>query len=228
MPLYDHSITYRQKKLRNVPHIMRLNQIIKLVAKIHKDSYCDIGCSNGFVTNKIVSKFGIVNAMGCDINRENIKIASERYPGIKFRYMNLNIVNPPDTKFKLVTCFETLEHVGNLENAIVNLMALTDADGTLLITVPEETGFIGLIKFLIKTVLFSQSLDELDCNKKFWVKYFFTLLTGKSVSRYRKICSGYVNHFGFDHRNVDTVLKNIGVDYCKFRKATTQFYLIHH
>jgi 2-polyprenyl-3-methyl-5-hydroxy-6-metoxy-1,4-benzoquinol methylase len=123
MPLYDHSLTYREKKLKNIPHIIRLKQIMKIVATFKiKEQYLDIGCSNGFVTNKIVSENGLSDATGFDHNRDHLKIASEKYPNITFSFLDLNVVNTIEKKFKLVTCFEVLEHVGNLENALTNLI----------------------------------------------------------------------------------------------------------
>ena len=227
MPLYDHSSTYREKKLKNIPHIIRLKQIMKIVAAFKiKEPYLDVGCSNGFVTNKIVSKYGISDATGFDHNSDHLKIASERYPNIAFNFIDLNVVNTIEKKFKLVTCFETLEHVGNLENAITNLINLTDIDGVLLISVPVETGLIGLCKFLIKTIFYSFDLKELENGKPVYFKYLFTLLSGKSISRFRCDCSGYVTHFGFDHNRIDSILRNSNVAFKKFAVSTSFFYLI--
>lgn len=227
MPLYDHSSTYRQRKLKNIPHIIRLKQIMKLVASFKiKEPYLDVGCSNGFVTDKIVSKYSMSHAAGFDHNREHLEIASERYPNIKFNFIDLNVVNTIEKKFKLVTCFETLEHVGNLENAITNLINWTDIDGTLLISVPVETGLIGLFKFLIKTIVYSFDLKELENGKPVYFKYLCTLLYGKSISRFRSNCSGYVTHFGFDHKRIDTILNSSNITFKKFPISTSFFYLI--
>jgi len=227
MPLYDHSSTYREKKLKNIPHIIRLKQIMKIVATFKiKEPYIDVGCSNGFVTNKIVSKCGISDAAGFDHNRDQLKIACERYPNIEFNFIDLNVVSTIEKKFKLVTCFETLEHVGNLENAIANLINLTDINGKLLISVPVETGLIGLLKFLIKTIIYSFDLKELENGNSVYFKYLLTLLSGKSISRFRCDCSGYVTHFGFDHNRIDRVLHDSNVAFKKFAVSTSFFYLI--
>ncbi len=227
MPLYDHSSTYRQRKLKNIPHIIRLKQIMKIVAGFKIiEPYLDVGCSNGFVTNKIVSKYNISHAKGLDHNRDHLLIASQRYPNIEFNFIDLNVVNTVVQKFKFVTCFETLEHVGNLENAITNLINLTDVEGTLLISVPVETGLIGLFKFLMKTIFYSFDLKELENGKCFYFNYLFTLLSGKSISQFRCDCSGYVTHFGFDHNRIDSILHNSGVAFKKFPISTSFFYLI--
>lgn len=224
----DHSLTYKQKNVKNIPHLIRLKQIMKIVNIIKiKEPYLDVGCSNGFIINKIVSQYGIIHAMGFDHNRDNLKIASERYPNIEFDYIDLNTLNTVDKKFKFITCFETLEHVGNLENAITNLINLIDNRGTLLISVPEETGLIGLIKFLAKTIVYSYNLKELDDSKSAYIKYLFTLLSGKSISKFRSNRSGYGTHFGFDHKCIDRILYNANLNFKKIAKSASIFYIIN-
>lgn len=192
---------------------MRLKQIIKIVDTIMiREPYLDVGCSNGFITNKIVSKYCISQATGFDHNKDNLKIASERYP---------------DIEFKFITCFETLEHVGNLENALINLINLINYQGTLLISVPVETGLIGLIKFLIKTIFYSYNLKELDNRKSIYFKYLFTLLSGKSVSQFRSIRDGYGTHFGFDHKCIESILYKSDINFKKFVKSATAYFLIN-
>lgn len=207
---------------------MRLKQIIKIVDTIMiREPYLDVGCSNGFITNKIVSKYCISQATGFDHNKDNLKIASERYPDIEFKFINLNILNTFDNKFKFITCFETLEHVGNLENALINLINLINYQGTLLISVPVETGLIGLIKFLIKTIFYSYNLKELDNRKSIYFKYLFTLLSGKSVSQFRSIRDGYGTHFGFDHKCIESILYKSDINFKKFVKSATAYFLIN-
>ncbi len=207
--------------------MIRLKHIKKIIDTIKiKEPYLDVGCSNGFITNKIVSQYGITHAMGFDHNKDNLKIASERYPNIEFNYIDLNTLSTIDKKFRLITCFETLEHVGNLENALNNLVNFIDSEGTLLISVPEETGFIGIVKFLIKTIVYSYNLKELDNRKSAYFNYLITLLSGKSISKFRSNRNGYGTHFGFDHKCIDNTLKNANLSYKKFTKSASHFYLI--
>jgi ubiquinone/menaquinone biosynthesis C-methylase UbiE len=207
---------------------MRLYRIMKLVGSIEcKEPYCDVGCSNGFITNKIVSKFNISNASGCDHNRDNLKVASQNYPEIVFNYINLNVINISSERYRLVTCFETLEHVGHLHNAIINLLSLTEKNGTLLITVPVETGLVGLLKFVIKTVFFRYSLKEFSFGRTIYFKYLFSLITGGDISSFRGCKPGYGTHFGFDYQKVEDALGKAKVNYNSYKYGTTLFYLIN-
>ena len=82
----------------------------------------------------------------------NIDIARKLYPKFKFEYIDLNKINKFDERFDLITCFEVLEHVGNIEVAIDNLISSSKENSKIIISVPIETGLIGLIKFLIKRI----------------------------------------------------------------------------
>lgn len=228
MPL-DHSITYRDHKVRNLPHRMRLKKIISILEDMKLgDRYCDIGCSNGYLTNLISKKFCISNATGLDYNFENIAIAKQKYSNIKFDIVDLNIVNNSRKKYDLVTCFETLEHDGNPYNAIENMLHLIDTGGIILISVPNEVGCIGLVKFLIKTILFRYNLCEL--NKKgakiFYLSYLFSLINNERISKFRNKRDGYGTHFGFDYRDISDWLKKKNITYSLHKKGTTVFYVI--
>jgi SAM-dependent methyltransferase len=226
----DHSLTYKDRSVKNLPHRSRLKFIFKLLESVgNKNRYCDIGCSNGYITNLIVEEFDIRDANGLDHSEENIALAKQRYPNINFGLIDLNRINNPNDKYGFVSCFETLEHVGDLENALESLWNFVDVNGSLVVSVPIETGVIGLFKFLVKTLVFGYSLDELNKGKErnFFFKYLLSLVTNESVSIYRSNSDGYGTHFGFDLRLIDKWLKDRDIAFVSRRKMTTRFYIIN-
>jgi 2-polyprenyl-3-methyl-5-hydroxy-6-metoxy-1,4-benzoquinol methylase len=165
----DHSLTYRYNKFFNLPHILRLFKI-KLFFKnyYNKNSkfYLDVGCSNGYITNLLSNNKNFTYVLGLDHNIENIKIAKTLYPNINFDFFNLNIINEYKIveKFDIITCFETLEHVGSINNAIQNLIKLKkDKNSIIIISVPIEIGLIGIFNYFLK-IFKSYKLDELKGN----------------------------------------------------------------
>ena len=115
----DHSKTYTELKLRNIPHVLRKRMLIREVSKLPKHTalYGDFGCSNGYLTNAIAEILSAKSSRGFD-HSDNIEIARSVYPHIDFDHLDLNKVSTFDQKFGVVTCFETLEHVGNIQNAL--------------------------------------------------------------------------------------------------------------
>ncbi len=227
--MIDHSLTYKTKSLRNIPHIIRLKKIIKLVKSLapkRDESYLDIGCSNGYLTKLIRSEFHLGNTSGLDHTIENLEIAKIRYPEIKFDFVDLNKAPiSSQNKFKIITCFETLEHVGDLNHAIGNIISYSTGGSRILVSVPIEIGVMGVFKFLIKTLVFNYSLKELPESPGWW-KYCRDLVTGKRISNYRVNREGWGTHFGFDYREVDYILQSNEIQYEAFNSFSTRFYII--
>ncbi|MBT7557778.1 methyltransferase domain-containing protein [Candidatus Woesearchaeota archaeon] len=223
----DHSLTYKSLTLKNSLHILRLKKIERLVLKITKDekiaTYTDIGCSNGFITNIISNKLKSISSKGFDHSEENIKIAQNRYSHINFNYIDLNIYNESSEKFDFITCFETLEHVGNIDNALQNILSRKSKNGIILLSVPIEVGFVGFTKYIIKRYLYKYNLDELEVDNKSYIK---ELLFG-DISKFRLSSrDGFGTHFGFNYKRIEVILKNNSVKYKKSKIFGTVFYVL--
>jgi 2-polyprenyl-3-methyl-5-hydroxy-6-metoxy-1,4-benzoquinol methylase len=221
----DHSLTYKQFKFRNIPHILRKKQLSKLISTLHRkpNIYTDFGCSNGYLTNIFADILTPNEVNGFD-HSDNIEVARSNYPDINFDYVNLNKVNNFDKKSDIISCFETMEHVGNSLNAIKNLKEASHQGSIILISVPIEIGFIGIIKYIAKRFLLKYELP-LNCKD---LEYFCALLTSKYINQYRVNADGYGSHFGFDYRIIDEEIK-LEFPNCKvemWNKITTRFYRI--
>ncbi len=233
MAAHDHSLTYKENKLKNIPHKLRLKRIIQVLSSLDTSfkNYADVGCSNGYLTNIIQSKFEFDTVTGLDFSEENLKKARDCYPKLTFKTIDLNEPIPVElgSKFDLVTCFETLEHVGNLEAAINNLFNMSSDGGTIIITVPIEIGFWGISKFILKRFFYGYSLKELKPVST--SAYFFSLFKGDNIGQFRsglKEKRSWGTHFGFDYRNVDEILKGIGAIFKAKNSNGTRVYIIQN
>jgi SAM-dependent methyltransferase len=224
---FDHSLTYRVRSLRNLPHRMRLRAIEREVRRLDLGggTYADFGCSNGFVTERIRRLTGAARAWGFDHLEEHLEIGRAQYPAIEFSLLDLNQATSTPTRFDFVTCLETLEHVGDLETAIDNLLAATKPGGTALITVPVEVGLRGVAKFAAK-MAYGYTLSELPRARALWRRYVIALLTGRRMSQFRDRRRGWGTHFGFDYRDLDDALRRNGVQFRAWNGGTTRFYVI--
>ena len=66
---------------------------------------------------------------------------------------------------------------------------------------PIEVGFSGLIKYIIKRLIYRYKL----CLPVSDYKYIYALILGNDISKFRPIQSGYSSHFGFNYKNVENL-----------------------
>lgn len=230
MAPFDHSQTYRVRTFRNIPHRRRLKDIVAILTRelmtrnTRELKYADFGCSNGYIANLLTQKFRFQISYGFDSDWENLQLARERYPSIRFELFDLNRPSLHSDKFDLISCFETLEHVGNLDNALHNLLNHLGPRGLLLITVPIETGFRGMTKFLIKRFVYGDSLKQLPNART--LDYVVALARSRRMSIFRDNRDGWGTHFGFDFRDIDERLQSWRVNYKAFNRFTTRFYVV--
>jgi SAM-dependent methyltransferase len=222
----DHSLTYTTRRLKNVPHQLRLNRILKELRNIGLagKTFADVGCGNGYITNIVRTFLQPAYTAGYDVDVENIRAARNSYPEIDFKHYDFSVRNTVRPTYDVVACFETLEHVVDVESSLDNLCRLASRNGIVFVTVPIEIGPVGIIKYLAKTVVYRYDLDELGVDR--WT-YFKHLVSGGRVSIFRNKTEGmYGSHFGFDYRKIDAYLSGRLLDYRAYNYVTTRFYLV--
>ncbi len=224
----NHEITYDYSSIRNYVHRYRLSILSNICSKhfIQKGTYADFGCSNGFVTDKIIKDNSFKSIVGYDFIDELIDEGNKRF-NFNIKFLNLNAGNSPGL-YDNVSCFETLEHTVNLYNSIKTIVNSIKPNGRGVISVPIEVGLIGLFKFLIKTLIYQYSLEELS-KEKIYFKYLKCLLTNKKISIFREINENkeWSSHFGFDYRDVNENLNLLNIDFKMITRGTTAIFLIY-
>ncbi len=231
--IYSHENSYSKKDLASIIHRIRLKLIIKTIRQYKKNRnlrWADFGCSNGFIIDEVKKKSGVnfSKIVGYDSSKELINLAKEKtIPNTKFKLLDMNINNTPSSNYDLVTCFETLEHVGNPVKAFENLFQHLNPGGILFVTMPNETGMIGFIKFVGRYFLRRNPYGEFF-KKNSKIKYGIYLLMKKPIAGFRlKNQLSYGPHLGFEYRSLEeTINKNyVKTNYLKLiNKRFTVFY----
>jgi 2-polyprenyl-3-methyl-5-hydroxy-6-metoxy-1,4-benzoquinol methylase len=211
-------------------HRARLRMLLRILKAygFSRGSYADVGCGNGYATAQIMRAIRAPSCDGFDLDPMLLESGRRHHPEIRFSLFDLN--RPPHGAlpcYDFVTCFETLEHVGNPAFALNNLLALTKAGGYLFISVPIEVGVIGLAKFAVKVALRGDRLTEAFAPQPhLHRRYFRTLLLDQGIQTFREGSDRayWPGHWGFDWRIIDRLLQDRGVWFKGFRFLTTRLY----
>ncbi len=208
-----HELSYKGYGIRNIVHKNRLKNIVA-VFKIIADELqrkkgqivvADFGCSNGFIISKyleIVEEKERWSFFGFDHNENLLSLARERgIPNTHFSYFDLNkYYNKLDCQFDFVSCMETLEHTGNYKIAFENLYRACRTGGVIMISLPNEIGFPGMMKYAGRKIRKYNTYSNFFYGKS-ELDYFYSLLIGERLDIYRdQERSGWAEHLGFDYR----------------------------
>jgi 2-polyprenyl-3-methyl-5-hydroxy-6-metoxy-1,4-benzoquinol methylase len=232
--MYDHTLCYQKKGLGKLfcsggnKRIDEIVSVLKTNVDFSGKTFIDVGCSTGYVTALIAETFNPLKSYGVDVSHPNLEVAKERYPDINFSLVDLNNQILSTNDYDIVTCFETLEHVGNLDIALDNILKIKKSNGFLLIVVPVEIGFSGMLKLIWRTVYYGYSkiFGEFCATKFLFGKYLVSLLLSERMSKYRHKRTHWCTHLGFDYRDIDDYLNLNSIPFYAFNKAMHRFYLI--
>ena len=230
--LYRHEKSYSKTNLVSVIHRNRLKEIIKIISKyFYKKNkgilWADFGCSDGFIIEQVQKSLKPIKfdkIIGFDHSHDLINFANKRnLKNSTFKYFNMNEVQDSMQKFDLVTCFETVEHVGNQNNAIKNLFDHIKKDGLLILAVPNETGLIGIIKFLGRYILRLNPYGNFfDGQSR--ISYLSHLIKNNSINNFRKNNQeGYGPHLGYDYRDTEKILYDFFIDKNRMKLLEKKF-----
>lgn len=100
-------------------------------------------------------------------------------------------------------CLETLEHVGSYRHALRVIHNSVRPGGWIVLSVPNEVGLIGLVKFLARPLLRRHPYGDFFTGVKEVMDYTVTVATRGDLERFRTPPRpGWGPHLGFDHRRM--------------------------
>lgn len=210
-----HENTYRGWGVAAWIHRARLRTLLRLLRTLPlgpKGHLGDFGCSNGFILMELqraVLAGGGWRFTGLDHSHDLLALAEAKgLPNTAFHHIDLNT---PDDRFEgafdLVTCLETLEHVGNLPQAVRTVLrAASPGGGIIVVGVPNETGLPGLAKFLARPLVQRAPYGDFFQGRS-RREYARELLLHRRIEKWRGGGAvGWGPHLGFDYRWLDELL----------------------
>ena len=139
---YDHSYFHQayhgDYNLHNPPRKAAF-YLSQLVAVRPSGRLLDVGCAFG---NFLAVARQRYDASGIDVSRDAVEVARTRLKGIPIGHASVLELDTRQ-KFDVVTCFDTLEHVAPLDDALTALRSVMAPRGVLAVTVPVFDGLTG-------------------------------------------------------------------------------------
>jgi ubiquinone/menaquinone biosynthesis C-methylase UbiE len=101
----------------------------------------DIACGEGYGTNLMAKK--ALHVTGVDIDNTSIENAKKKYTARNIFFTTGSVLKIPATNnsFDIITCFETLEHIGEQEEMLAELKRVLTSTGILLISTPDRKNY---------------------------------------------------------------------------------------
>ncbi len=219
---WSHELTYKYRGIDGIIHRSRLQKIFEVFSKIDIGStgkLADFGCSNGYIISllkeNVFNNGKKWNFYGFDyIEKFLLQAKGKNLENAEFYNFNLNTINNNHWHncFDIVTSFETLEHVGNPENAFINLYDACRQGGRIIFTVPNEKGLPGIIKFIGREILRKNAYGDFFNNSS-KLNYLSCLLLDKPINTFRtRNLECWGEHLGFDWKILENFIINAFIE----------------
>lgn len=212
--MWTHAETYQGFGFDKLIHRGRLRAILQVLGEARlgpAGDWADFGCSDGYILDIVRSRLAGDGwrLHGFDHSLPLLEEGRKRgIAGARFEVFDLN---RPDRRlansFDVVTCFETLEHTGHFRNALDNLLGAARPGGLVVVSVPNEVGLPGLIKFTGRAVLRRNPYGDFF-RERSALRYTLRLLVGADLEPFRiPAADAWGVHLGFDYRNFESYLR---------------------
>lgn len=206
-----HEESYRNRSLISAVHKNRLRLLERLFDDYIEQgaTWADFGCSNGFIIQYLSSKRSFASIRGYDHNEQLLEMArAKNIPNAIFEKIDLNRPIAVAATYDVVSCFETLEHVGDYKTAFHNIFSHVRPEGILMIAVPVEIGIAGIVKFFGRSIARKNPYSGFFKARKTYFSYMCSLFSGGNIESYRDPPRpGWGPHLGFDHRRLKAFIQ---------------------
>ncbi|GMU80108.1 MAG: hypothetical protein AMXMBFR46_28930 [Acidimicrobiia bacterium] len=177
---------------------------------VHTDRYLDVGCGNGSITRYIAGRFTSVDA----IDMEAERLASFRADvqgDDRFRILEGDAADLPyDARtFDLVTSFEVLEHVVDVDATIAGIVRVARPGGLIVVSTPQvwfplethgmrwrgreiekKVPLLPYLRPLHRKLALARLFSSRELDRRFAAHGCTTLATGYAAPQFERQASG--------------------------------------
>jgi ubiquinone/menaquinone biosynthesis C-methylase UbiE len=193
-------------------HAARFQQGVRLAESRPTEKLLDYGCGDGTFLSLMSDKFRA--CVGADIEPEQVDDCRRRFatvPNVTFCLVEELNRTEHTRSYGVVTCMETLEHCtdSTVDSVLADLDRLCTRDGTVVISVPIETGPVFVLKYLVRKLAVWRGLSEYARYETYtWSDTVRMLFATERTVLHRPVYGDprlpYHSHYGFNWRRFRT------------------------
>ena len=190
-------------------HRRRFEVGLRLMEPFESKRILDYGCGDGtFLGLLFNSRHAPAAAVGAEIDAVQVNDCRARFTQLRnVRFESIARLDDDDhvRAYDAVVCMEVLEHVVDLDGVIVRLWRALDDAGTLLVSVPVETGFPLLMKQAARRIAGWRGIGDYRSTAAYTIREYAAGLLAGSVQHmerpvYRDGAMPFHDHKGFNWR----------------------------
>ncbi|GAB4023108.1 MAG: hypothetical protein Fur0010_26300 [Bdellovibrio sp.] len=167
-------------------HQQRFLKALIFLKKSGAKTLLDYGC--GDATFLVLAREMVDKKIGLEIDETQLGLLKDRFKNESdFEFKQIN--EPCATKADLVTCFEVLEHCTPeaIEDNLVRLKNFCSETGTVIISVPKETGLTVIGKQSVRKLLALRKFGTYEYTQWYsWVDFFKMVFATENTEVPRK------------------------------------------
>jgi SAM-dependent methyltransferase len=209
-------------------HTARFRLAVKLVGTDPAGRLLDYGCGDGTFLGLVADRFAA--CIGTDTAADQLddcRVRFAAFPNVHFCLVTELAASEHAHAYAAVTCMETLEHCPDavVEKVLADLGRLCAAGGTIVISVPIETGPVFFIKYVVRKLAALRGLSNYNYYESYsfrdaWRMVFATGRTSVTRPVYGSPDAPYHSHYGFNWRRLRaTVGRSLVVERTRFSPA---------
>lgn len=200
---YEQKQLLSRSRLVSWSHGARFRTARRLVAPYAGQRLLDYGCGDGTFLKSVSDLF--TDLTGADAAQVQIDDCRRRLPEISFVH-----VDKLEGKFDVITCMEVLEHCqpATVEEILARFASLVNPQGTIIISVPVETGLMLLSKQMARRVAGWRGIGDYRFSERYtWRELLKMTFATAETSINRDLGIDWYGHKGFNWRALEKKLK---------------------
>ncbi|MCL1468527.1 class I SAM-dependent methyltransferase [Argonema galeatum] len=196
--------------LTRLAHRSRFSAVLDVLGNAKYTQALDYGCGDGWLLRTAFDRGIITSGIGVDVADYMLSASQEIFAGISgFQFCKPGEISQKISQKScdVIFCTETLEHIGNPEGALEQILIYCQPGAKIVISVPIEVGPSLLFKQI------GRYLANLKGNygyESYNLKELFEAVilwdTNSFISSH-SMKSEYTGHKGFDYRKIEKLLQ---------------------
>jgi 2-polyprenyl-3-methyl-5-hydroxy-6-metoxy-1,4-benzoquinol methylase len=207
---YSQRLLQQGSHLTRLAHHSRFDSVLGAIAGVQYNLALDYGCGDGWLLKTAYEQNLIKAGLGVEIDPQMISAFEQTCINLP----QLQVCQPQELAQKispqscdLILCTETLEHVGEPEKILDDMLHYSKSGATMVISVPIEIGPSLLLKQLGR--YFANRNGNYGYERYRFQELFSAAILWdvKSFPSSHTMDISLKSHKGFDYRNIDKLLQ---------------------